>query len=788
MVEPIPFGNYYLLERVNVGGMAEIFKAKSFGVEGFSRILAVKRILPNMAEDEEFINMFVDEAKISVQLNHANIVQIYELGCFENSYYIAMEYVPGRDLRQLLDRYRKAKALMPLAQAAYITAKICDGLDYAHRKTDATGKPLNIIHRDVSPQNVMISYEGAVKVLDFGIAKAEDRASKTQAGVLKGKFGYMSPEQVRGLPIDHRSDIFAVGVIFYEMVTGKRLFVGESDFSTLEKVRNAEVVPPSQINPDISPELERVIMKALAKERDERYQWASDFSEDLQQFLIMDGTVFTAKKMSNTLKETYAEDIEAEAAKLEEYAKIVDPPPDASKEIRASHGHKSDDDDDDEDMGAQKTVIFGANEMDAILKGEDPMAAPKAPAPTRNNTQRPQKSGSYNANNNYRQQRQPEPAPMDLSNMPTGVISAPMMNQLTGTGMQQPQMMGGYNSGQFYPNTTAGFQYPPLQQQNQNRGIIAIICCGAGMLLLLIFALFYFLMFDGKQEYASLNIETIPADVSVAVYIDDFKVSDHTPYSKKDLPEGEHTIVLRAEGYQDATFKATAVAGVPLTLTHRLALNTNAKPAQQLNSAPAQTGNQPTATAPQQDTAPNQQPTAETQPQAAPVYGELAITSTPDGAAVYIDKVSQGVTPVSIKQLAAGSKIKIQVSKEGYNRAEKDVTIPAEGGILDVNFELTVKAAAKQPAKKPHQSAAKSAGKPKAAASSGTATLKVHTPKAAGTKIFVNGKDTGKVVPQMNLQVPAGKITITLVNGAKKKTYTLNLSNGATDKIIDKDF
>ncbi|MFZ9890012.1 MAG: serine/threonine protein kinase, partial [Myxococcota bacterium] len=203
---PVRFGKYVLLERVNVGGMAEVFKAKTFGVAGFERILAIKRILPSLVDDQEFIHMFIDEARIAVQLNHTNIAQIYELGKQGPHYYIAMEYLPSRDLRSILDRLRSAGQLMPIAQAAYITAKICEGLDYAHRRRDPAGAPMNIIHRDVSPQNILVTYEGDIKVIDFGIAKAANRASKTQAGVLKGKFGYMSPEQVRGLPIDRRSD------------------------------------------------------------------------------------------------------------------------------------------------------------------------------------------------------------------------------------------------------------------------------------------------------------------------------------------------------------------------------------------------------------------------------------------------------------------------------------------------------------------------------------------------------------------------------------------------------
>ncbi|GEN09354.1 Serine/threonine protein kinase [Myxococcus fulvus] len=325
MKKPTLFGKYLLLERINVGGMAEVFIAKAFGVEGFERILAIKKILPTMAEDEEFITMFIDEARISVQLNHANIVHIHELGKHDDAYFIAMEYVAGRDVRTILERYRRRKEIMPTAQAVFVASKLCDGLDYAHRKKDARGQDLHIIHRDVSPQNVLISYEGEVKVIDFGIAKAANRSQKTQAGILKGKFGYMSPEQVRGMPIDRRSDIFAVGVLLYEMLTGEKLFVGESDFSTLEKVRNADVPLPREFNPNIPPGLEKVVLKALAREPEERYQWGSDLAEDLMRFLLAGDAIYSSKHLSSYMKEAFAEDMLREAEKMERFAGIERP-------------------------------------------------------------------------------------------------------------------------------------------------------------------------------------------------------------------------------------------------------------------------------------------------------------------------------------------------------------------------------------------------------------------------------------------------------------------------------
>jgi serine/threonine protein kinase len=323
--KPIPFGKYYLLERINVGGMAEVFRAKAYGVEGFERLVAVKRILPNIAEDKDFITMFVDEAKIAVQLNHANIAQIFDLGVVDGAYYIALEHIFGRDLRAIYDRCRQIGEAMPIAQACFVLMKVCEGLDYAHNKRDQAGRELNLVHRDVSPQNILVSFEGEVKLIDFGIAKAAGKGSKTQAGILKGKFGYMSPEQVRGLPIDRRSDIFACGIVLYELLTGERLFVGESDFSTLEKVRNVEILPPSTYNRRIPPELERIVLKALSKDVEDRYQNAIDLHDELQAFVYTAGEFYSRKDLAAWMKNTFSREIAAEGVKMEEFRQL--PPP-----------------------------------------------------------------------------------------------------------------------------------------------------------------------------------------------------------------------------------------------------------------------------------------------------------------------------------------------------------------------------------------------------------------------------------------------------------------------------
>jgi eukaryotic-like serine/threonine-protein kinase len=306
--KPIPFGKYYLLDRVNTGGMAEVFRAKAFGVEGFERIVAVKRILPTIAADTDFISMFIDEAKLAVQLNHANIAQIFDLGKVRDSYFIALEYVHGKDLRAVYEQARERGHTVPFELACFVICKICEGLDYAHRKRDQAGRPLELVHRDVSPQNILISFDGDVKLIDFGIAKAVGKARRTRTGVLKGKFGYLSPEQVRGEEVDQRSDVFGIGIVLHELLTGERLFVGDSDFSTIEKVRNGEIVAPRVANPQVPDALSRIAMKALSRDLEERYQSALELHDALQDFLHQTAASIGKKELSAWMQAQFPAD------------------------------------------------------------------------------------------------------------------------------------------------------------------------------------------------------------------------------------------------------------------------------------------------------------------------------------------------------------------------------------------------------------------------------------------------------------------------------------------------
>lgn len=322
MQKPEVYGRYLLIDRVSVGGMAEVFKAMTVGLSGFQKILAIKRVLPNIAAEEGFIKMFVDEANIAGILHHANIAQIYDLGAIDDSFFIAMEYVEGRDLRAIFDKIKKLQRPLPPEMSAFICARILSGLDYAHHKLDASNRPLNIVHRDVSPPNILVSYDGDVKLIDFGIAKAAKKVSKTQAGVLKGKFGYMSPEQVRGMSVDGRSDVFSVGIVLWEMLAHKRLFVGETDFQTLEKVRGMEITPPSRIRPEVPGGLDTIVMKALERDVKRRYASAGEMAHELKRLLYNQQEVFTERSLSNWMREVFADEVTTNKARMEEIEKI----------------------------------------------------------------------------------------------------------------------------------------------------------------------------------------------------------------------------------------------------------------------------------------------------------------------------------------------------------------------------------------------------------------------------------------------------------------------------------
>ena len=301
------FGPYQLVKQIAVGGMAEIHLAKTKGIAGFEKFCALKMIHPNFAQDEQFIEMLIDEAKIAVQLQHVNIAQTFDLGRVGDTYYITMEFVDGADLYKILRRGSEQDVDMPVDVAAFIAKEMATGLDYAHRKRDSAGNNLGIVHRDVSPQNVLVSNAGEVKLVDFGIAKATMKVRQTAVGVIKGKYYYMSPEQAWGERLDHRSDIFSAGIVLYEMLTSQMLYLEEDLHKLLDMVRRANIEPVRTLRKDVPPQLERIVMHALAKKPEDRYQSAGDLASDLERFLHTYSPVFTASKLASHLRRALGE-------------------------------------------------------------------------------------------------------------------------------------------------------------------------------------------------------------------------------------------------------------------------------------------------------------------------------------------------------------------------------------------------------------------------------------------------------------------------------------------------
>ena len=255
---------YRVLKRLASGGMAEVFLAESAGLQGFKKQVAIKRVLPHLSEKKRFIAMFLDEARLSAHLSHSNVVQVFDIGVGDQSYFIVMEYVEGADLKRCIKHLKTHQQPFPIEAAIYISSKICEGLAYAHEMKDPDGEPLNAVHRDVSPPNVLISKHGEVKIVDFGLAKASTQLEKSEAGVVKGKFSYLSPEAACGEEVDARADIFAVGIMLWEMLAGRRLFQGTSDYETVKLVQAAEVPPIATLNPQASdPQLESILRRAL---------------------------------------------------------------------------------------------------------------------------------------------------------------------------------------------------------------------------------------------------------------------------------------------------------------------------------------------------------------------------------------------------------------------------------------------------------------------------------------------------------------------------------------------
>lgn len=302
------FGDYVILKQLASGGMAQVYLARKTGQLGFSRPVAMKVILPQFSANKEFVKMFLDEARLAVCLNHNHIAQILDLGEVGGQYFIAMEFAHGMDLQQISRKTRKLGRLLPLPYAAKIVSQVAEGLYYAHTKVDDRGQALNIVHRDVSPHNILLTFEGQAKLIDFGIAKATVTFKEEERGVLKGKFSYMSPEQIRGLPLDSRSDIFALGIVLWEVCTGASLYRESSELLTMEAILRKPVPKPRELRGDMPPDLEAIILKALAKRAVDRFQTAYEMHQAIEGYLNRSGWNVGTPHLAEFMKKLFPEE------------------------------------------------------------------------------------------------------------------------------------------------------------------------------------------------------------------------------------------------------------------------------------------------------------------------------------------------------------------------------------------------------------------------------------------------------------------------------------------------
>jgi serine/threonine protein kinase len=646
---PIQFGKYHLLERVAVGGMAEVYKAKSFGIEGFERLIAVKKILPSIAEDAEFIRMFVHEAKLAGQLTHANIAQIFDLGRVEEHYFIAMEYVAGRDLRSVWERARQWQVRVPFELVSFIMSKVCEGLDYAHNKTDGAGVPLEIVHRDVSPHNVLLSYDGEVKIIDFGVAKAATSSGDTRVGILKGKLSYMSPEQVRGQGVDRRSDTFSAGIVLWELLTGERLFLGETDFETLEKIRKVEVAPPTFYNPDVPPELEDIVLRALQKNPARRYQTAHELQIDLQRFLFGRGVHPTGRDLSGLMTQLFEAEMTEERNKLEYFRTL------GSEAFGVEAGSADLVWGDDE----SETQVFGRDEnapkievQSGVESHEIPFVPPAADIVYAE--ERPHRTGSQPSVRDSASRAAAEPPgtarilpveeriPFVPPAVPASVpapppappVAAPRgAKSAANTGVMPRSGPTGQMAAA--PSQTTGVM-PAATPPTRKTPWLAI----AATVLLLIAAAVFVVTRSAGAKQASLRLDLVPAGTTVTALVDgQLRHRGTVPHTIDGLEPGTHTLSVIAPGFEPLERSVTLTAGGTLTIDEPLVGG-------------------------------------------AATLAQISVGSEPAGARVLIDGVDRGTTPTSLEGLRPGQTYELRIEQPGFVPNTRRVTPTAGNNVI----------------------------------------------------------------------------------------------------------
>lgn len=750
-MEPVSFGKYTLLERINVGGMAEVFKAKVFGVEGFERIVALKRILPAISADSEFVDMFINEAKIAVQLNHSNIAQIFDLGKEKDSYFIAMEYIKGVDLRAIFDIFQKSDdPKMPLEQACFIVMRICEGLEYAHNKCDESGRAFNLVHRDISPQNVLVSTEGDVKIIDFGIAKISGSADITEAGVLKGKFGYMSPEQVKGKRVDRRSDIFSTGVILYELCTGMRLFYSESDVQTLDKVRHAEVIPPSIYSKAINPELERIILKSLAVHPSDRYANAVDLLDDLQSFVFASGMSYSASQLRDWMLASAA--VEAgrnkKSKKYASKAKHASTSDTSHLSSSGSASSTSGGPDAATRIESSVSVRMRAKAMDSSARrlARDDMDRGHF-GPTSSESSKPWSSDDWEA-----------------EDQETSIFEGPdpfgLEEIVANAGRDQPSRVSSSShprngSASAAWKTTATFQSLKMRVNKVFEARLLRYLAWIGLITatLLIFLFF----FRNRAEIRVFGEGTVDVLIDGQLFKDQ---SLPRKYSK--LRVGYHNIEVRKPGFLPWRAEINLESGQ----------SAKAKPFFQSGRV-----------------------------------GTVDIRTSPPGSRVFLDKELLGkASPISVAGLAIGHHV-VRIEKEGYQTKEQSFDIVfGKKMVLSIALDATEASSGQSRERNQQNSDSRNAVNRSTSNKVGRSTRSSAELKKTGhsskktvpkggfllvnstpwTRLIIDGRETGLTTPQKRIALKAGKHAVRMVNAKYKidRTFYITIRAGKAAKLI----
>jgi serine/threonine-protein kinase len=640
------YGNYQLVKKLAMGGMAQIYLARRKGADASSELVVVKRILPHLAENLEFVRMFLDEARIAARLAHPNIVQIHDLGAQDDSFFLAMEYIHGEDVRRMCKRANLRGRPLPVPLACRIIIDACAGLDYAHKKTDPSGKPLDIVHRDVSPQNILVSFDGAVKVVDFGIAKAADQATVTRSGVLKGKYSYMSPEQAAGQRVDCRSDVFALGVVLYEMVTNTRLFKRPTDMQTLSAVAECQVTPPSQVSPRVPPELDAIVMKALARDPATRYSEALQLQVALEEWLSTHQQAATTADLSAFVRELYAERIarEARAGTV-----VVEEEPPVTGQRTALEGPRR--------SGAVPSL--SSRDVTRADRGEvspAPSAEPvemtdrtphrpsrafKAVEPRREEVDRPRTERRTTPTRPPIEVRRPEPEPR-LQTRPE--MEAPSVTDLT--------------------------MVPP-QSVRTRRWMIAAVAATVSAVVVAL-GLWMYLKPQVPPVPATVRLETVPPGAKVM--FEGKVLPGVTPLLLPAVPAGSYPVTLTREGYQE--LRTTVEIPVTGTLTLE-ALRLVQAPPQEKAPPPAEKEPPVVVTAPPP-------PVVPTPP--APAQVQLTLETEPAQATIRVDGQERGPGPLVVA-VNAEQELEVSVSAPQHRPLSRKLKVGAGPSQLE-RFKL----------------------------------------------------------------------------------------------------